>query len=86
MRFQSLAVFALLSLAAAAPSEDKTGAKKKRANGTCNGTSCRVGLANYECTVGSCVGEEGGDGAPCNYYIGVNTYCPVDCGGYPQCP
>ncbi|KAI7778685.1 hypothetical protein LA080_001920 [Diaporthe eres] len=52
----------------------------------CNGESCNVNLVDTQCTVGSCVGEGGGDGAKCHVMKGWGpAYCPVNCDKY-YCP
>ncbi|RYP48126.1 hypothetical protein DL768_005923 [Monosporascus sp. mg162] len=82
MRFNLVSTIAVLAaVAVAAPSGGSY--KQKRTDGTCNGTSCRVGFENYECNLGSCVGEGGGDGTFCtvlDLQDGTRrTYCPVGC-------
>ncbi|KAK8032314.1 hypothetical protein PG990_002048 [Apiospora arundinis] len=80
-------VAALATLAAAAPSTNNErgvapGISPRRScawNGKCNGTKCKIGLINYKCSSGSCVGPGGGDGKHC---------CAVDAlaGGPYACP
>ncbi|KAK6833211.1 hypothetical protein PG987_007905 [Apiospora arundinis] len=63
-------VTALAAFAAAAPatSAEEPGVSKRdncAFTGKCNGTSCKIGLINYRCSSGSCVGSGGGDGKRC---------------------
>ncbi|KAK6219015.1 hypothetical protein LQW54_002517 [Pestalotiopsis sp. IQ-011] len=45
--------------------------------GTCNGTSCKIGLYNYDCSEGSCTSQSGaGDGSPCDRSNSGYVRCP----------
>ncbi|KAG6353256.1 hypothetical protein INS49_007555 [Diaporthe citri] len=72
---------ALVAFGAAAPSSEQGKEKRTVSTGECNGTSCRFGLANMPCNVGSCVGTGGGDGAKCGDVNG-NILCPGCSGTY----
>ncbi|KAJ0103886.1 hypothetical protein J7T55_001257 [Diaporthe amygdali] len=89
LNFHSLAV-AVLAVSAVGASPTSEHQNSKRNDGECNGTSCNLnpgGLipSNYECTIGSCVGSGGGDGAFCKSVGTTNDIlCPVNCGD--RCP
>ncbi|KAI1086692.1 hypothetical protein F5B19DRAFT_501033 [Rostrohypoxylon terebratum] len=91
MRFTTSSIITALAVvsAVASPIEKET-TKRDAAtqSGSCNGTSCRVFFYNLHCSVGSCVGPEGGDGKSCtivDYADGSNkAFCP-GCGNPDLC-
>ncbi|KAG2002138.1 hypothetical protein GB937_009718 [Aspergillus fischeri] len=87
MQISYFAIFAIVGLAAAAPSQSKIEKRDEHYDvGVCNGTSCYVNFVNTVCSIGSCVGPGGGDGARCHVMKGWgNAYCPVNCDKY-YCP
>ncbi|KAI9374208.1 hypothetical protein BJX61DRAFT_541041 [Aspergillus egyptiacus] len=91
MRFTPSVLALLAGLALAAPTSPGASASPSSAielepqikpaekdpdYGVCNGTSCKIGIFNWDCDVGKCtVQNGGGDGKPCHRNDG-KIYCP----------
>ncbi|KAI1636007.1 hypothetical protein F4809DRAFT_641991 [Biscogniauxia mediterranea] len=86
MQFSLSTILVALMATAAVAAPSQEAAEKRSAEtkgGKCNGTSCRVGLSNYRCNRGSCVGNGGGDGKRCTVVDNPDktrtAFCPVGC-------
>ncbi|KAI1393316.1 uncharacterized protein F4822DRAFT_8255 [Hypoxylon trugodes] len=84
-----LIALTIASSVAATPTGEATKREAQTGRGDCNGTSCQIVFANFECNVGSCAGSQGGDGKPCSVIDNSDgtrtTYCP-GCGDPEKCP
>ncbi|KAJ5082871.1 hypothetical protein N7532_011914 [Penicillium argentinense] len=82
LMFALVAVGASLGLAAPSPEKGSTETTQWTCPngwsvcGECNGTSCKIAASNWDCEVGSCVGDGGGDGAICGNHPGGKIICP----------